>query len=103
LGESRALFRDGGAHDAEVAGKPYVGAEKVALEEALLPAPEVDVLTIDEALQELEKLDPRQGQVVEMRFFRAFHSRDRRSVANFARHIEARLGNGETLASQENV
>jgi RNA polymerase sigma factor (sigma-70 family) len=29
----------------------------------------VDVLAIDLALQELEKLDARQGQVVEMRFF----------------------------------
>jgi RNA polymerase sigma factor (TIGR02999 family) len=47
------------------------GAQKVSLDEVLLPgcAPEVDVLAIDLALQELEKLDARQGQVVEMRFF----------------------------------
>lgn len=47
------------------------GAEKVSLDEALIPGftPEVDVLAIDLALQELEKLDARQGQVVEMRFF----------------------------------
>ena len=47
------------------------GDQKVSLDEALLPgcAPEVDVLAIDQALQELEKLDARQGQVVEMRFF----------------------------------
>jgi RNA polymerase sigma factor (TIGR02999 family) len=47
------------------------GAQQVELDEALLggSGPEVDVLAIDLALQELEKLDARQGQVVEMRFF----------------------------------
>ena len=47
------------------------GVQKVSLDEAILPGckPEVDILSIDLALQELEKLDARQGQVVEMRFF----------------------------------
>jgi RNA polymerase sigma factor (TIGR02999 family) len=46
-------------------------AYKVSLDEALLPgaAPEIDILAIDMALRDLEKLDARQGQVVEMRFF----------------------------------
>jgi len=30
---------------------------------------EIDVAAVDEALRELEILDPRQGQIVELRFF----------------------------------
>jgi len=33
------------------------------------PAPEVDLLALNEALEALEKLDPRQCRVVELRFF----------------------------------
>jgi RNA polymerase sigma factor (TIGR02999 family) len=47
------------------------GLATLSLAEALVPGspPEGDVLAIDLALQQLEKLDARQGQVVEMRFF----------------------------------
>ena len=57
--------------EARRAEKRGGGAAKVSLDEAVLPgcAPEVDVLGLDAALQELERLDPRQGQVVEMRYF----------------------------------
>jgi RNA polymerase sigma-70 factor, ECF subfamily len=40
------------------------------IEAANVPAPEsADVLALDKALQELEAIDPRKSQIVEMRFF----------------------------------
>ena len=47
------------------------GRARVALEEdvALSPQKDEDVLALDEALQALAKLDPRQAKVVELRFF----------------------------------
>ena len=39
-------------------------------EAANVPVPQsTDVLALDKALRELEKIDPRKGQIVEMRFF----------------------------------
>jgi RNA polymerase sigma factor (TIGR02999 family) len=47
------------------------GAGRVALDEsvALAPQREEEILALDEALERLTKLDKRQAQVVEMRFF----------------------------------
>ncbi len=47
------------------------GAHKTSLDEALVVAEDraSDLVLIDEALTRLEKLDPRQGTVVELRFF----------------------------------
>ena len=47
------------------------GGNKVALEEALalVGQPELDLLALDHALEKLSQLDPRQGRIVEMRFF----------------------------------
>jgi RNA polymerase sigma factor (TIGR02999 family) len=47
------------------------GAEQVSLDEALVVAPErsADLLALDEALTRLAKLNPRQAQVVEFRYF----------------------------------
>jgi RNA polymerase sigma-70 factor, ECF subfamily len=47
------------------------GAARVTLDEAVALAPhrEEEVLALDEALEKLAQLDPRQAQVVEMRFF----------------------------------
>jgi RNA polymerase sigma-70 factor, ECF subfamily len=47
------------------------GAQKITLDDsvALAPQREEQVLALDEALEKLTKLDPRQAQVVEMRFF----------------------------------
>jgi RNA polymerase sigma-70 factor, ECF subfamily len=47
------------------------GARNVPLDEARLatPPPDVDVVALDCALEALAKVDPRKGQVVEMRFF----------------------------------
>jgi len=44
---------------------------KVSLEDAMVGARRkpVDVIALDEALQELAKIDPRQSRVVELRFF----------------------------------
>jgi len=47
------------------------GARRVPLDSALLitPAPELDVLAVDRALEAFAKIDPRKSQVVELRFF----------------------------------
>jgi RNA polymerase sigma factor (TIGR02999 family) len=47
------------------------GRARVVLDEevALSPQKDEDVLALDEALQRLAKLDPRQAKVVELRFF----------------------------------
>jgi RNA polymerase sigma factor (TIGR02999 family) len=51
--------------------KRGAGAERVALDDAVALAPQraEEVLALDEALEKLAKLDSRQAQVVEMRFF----------------------------------
>jgi RNA polymerase sigma factor (TIGR02999 family) len=45
--------------------------QKLSLDEAVGWADEreVDLIALDEALNELERLDPRQGRIVELRFF----------------------------------
>ncbi|MGI8436048.1 MAG: sigma-70 family RNA polymerase sigma factor [Chthoniobacterales bacterium] len=45
--------------------------DKLEFNEALLSSPErqVDLVALDDALQDLAKLDPRQSRVVELRFF----------------------------------
>jgi len=47
------------------------GMARVTLDDAIALAPQrdEDLLALDEALEKLEKLDPRQAKVVEMRFF----------------------------------
>lgn len=51
--------------------KRGAAASKLSLSEAIdLPQTrEVDLLLLDDALQSLEKLDPQQGRIVELRFF----------------------------------
>jgi len=51
--------------------KRGAGAVQVSLDEALVVSPEkgADIIALDEALTEFAKLYPRQGQVVELRFF----------------------------------
>ena len=45
--------------------------QKVALDEAVSEAASrpAQLIALDDALRELEKLDPRKGQVIELRFF----------------------------------
>lgn len=47
------------------------GAQQVSLDEGLLASPErgMDMLALDEALSRLASLNPRQSQVVELRYF----------------------------------
>lgn len=47
------------------------GARAVPIEEGLAFAPEqsLDLIKLDQALERLTKLDPRQGKIVELRFF----------------------------------
>ena len=47
------------------------GGNRVALEDAgvLVQQPQVDLIAVNEALEKLERLDPRQGRIVELRFF----------------------------------
>jgi RNA polymerase sigma-70 factor (ECF subfamily) len=53
------------------AGRRGGGKIAVTLDEDLVAAPEagVDLLMLHEALTELSRLDPRQGRIVELRFF----------------------------------
>lgn len=53
------------------AGKRGAGACRVSLDEVSEPArePQVDVVALDEALDSLTTIDPRQARVVELRFF----------------------------------
>lgn len=64
----RILVDHARSHRAEKRGG---GGEKVEFDEALFPSQErtVDLLALDEALRDLETLDARQSQIVELRFF----------------------------------
>jgi RNA polymerase sigma factor (TIGR02999 family) len=54
----------------QLAAKRNVGL-KLTLDEAIAPGPlrDVNLVVLDDSLQELSRLDPRQGQIVELRFF----------------------------------
>jgi RNA polymerase sigma factor (TIGR02999 family) len=56
---------------AHAASKRGSGERPVALDEALVvaPAPDVDLLALDEALTRLAAMDTQQSRVVELRFF----------------------------------
>ena len=53
------------------------GAVQIPIDDELVGAPtnDVDVLALDEALATLSKLDPRKGQVVELRYFGSRNAR----------------------------
>lgn len=55
----------------KMAQKHGAGGEKVELNEALVRSPQKsnDIVALDDALNLLEKVSPRQARVVEMRFF----------------------------------
>jgi RNA polymerase sigma factor (TIGR02999 family) len=56
---------------AKLAGKRGGGARRVTLDEQLPGAAggELDLIALDDALERLAELDPRQARVVELRFF----------------------------------
>jgi RNA polymerase sigma factor (TIGR02999 family) len=58
------------------AGKPDGGSPDLSLDRTLNIADERSLLLLDEALSRLEKVDPRQCQVVEMRFFAGMQEED---------------------------
>ncbi|HEY3663700.1 MAG TPA: sigma-70 family RNA polymerase sigma factor [Chthoniobacterales bacterium] len=64
----RVLVDYARAHRAE---KRSGGWDKLAFDEALTPALErgVDLIALDDALKDLLAIDPRQSQIVELRFF----------------------------------
>ena len=75
------------------AAKRGGGAEAVELDEALwVSEPQADALAeLDDALQRLEAIDPRQGQIVEQRYFGGLIARrNRRSDWRLARDGETR-------------
>jgi RNA polymerase sigma factor (TIGR02999 family) len=53
------------------AGKRGGGAPRLALDPELAPAqnPEIDLVALDGALDKLTALDPKQGRLIELRFF----------------------------------
>lgn len=65
----RVLVNHAEAHKAQKRGG---GGPRISLEDApdlAEPGREVDVLALEEALERLERLDPRQSRIVELRFF----------------------------------
>ena len=56
---------------ARAAAKRGAGAERLRLGEAagLAAGPDAELIALDEALKELEKLDQRQSRIVELRYF----------------------------------
>lgn len=64
----RILVDHARSHRAEKRGGNW---EKMEFDEAVAPLAEksVDLVALDEALQKLMRLDPRQSQIVELRFF----------------------------------
>lgn len=64
------------------AAKRGAGMPELELNEAMAQAQSrsVDVLDLEEALQKLEKLDPQQGKIVELRFFSGLSIEDTANV-----------------------
>jgi RNA polymerase sigma factor (TIGR02999 family) len=71
------------------AGKRGGGATTVLLEDARVvgpadAAPEIDLLALDEALERLEALDPRQSRIIELRFFAGLSNDEAAEVVGLA-------------------
>jgi len=64
------------------AAKRGAGMPELELDEAMVQAKSrsVDVLDLEEALQKLEKLDPQQGRIVELRFYAGLSIEDTANV-----------------------
>lgn len=64
----RILVEHARAHHAQKRGG---AANKLSLEEAInyFPQKESNLVALDDSLKELERLDPRQSKIVELRFF----------------------------------
>src|SRR5262245_5018143 len=57
--------------EARRAAKRGGDAQRISLDDAdhFAATPEIDLIVLDEALRRLERLDPQQGRIVEMRYF----------------------------------
>jgi RNA polymerase sigma factor (TIGR02999 family) len=68
------------------AAKRGAGVPVLELDEALAEAQtrSVDLMDLDEALQKLEKLDPQQGRIVELRFFGGLSIEDTANVLSIS-------------------
>lgn len=64
------------------AAKRGAGVPELELDETIAQAQSrnIDVLDLEEALQKLEKLDPQQGKIVELRFFSGLSIEDTANV-----------------------
>ncbi len=61
-------------------------ATRVALDEANAPAesPDVDIIALHEALSELEKIDPRQSRIVELKYFGGLNTEEAAEVLSLS-------------------
>jgi len=57
--------------EARRAAKRGGGAERVSLDDVdpSTPGQQIDLIALDEALRHLERVDPQQGRIVELRYF----------------------------------
>jgi RNA polymerase sigma factor (TIGR02999 family) len=73
------------------AAKRPGAALRVALSDRIAARdPDCEILLLDEALQELSLLDPRQGQIVEMRYFAGMSEREVAEVLSISRSTVTR-------------
>jgi RNA polymerase sigma factor (TIGR02999 family) len=74
-------------------------AQRVTLLDTLEAAGRPDLVAVDDALTALEVVDPRNCQVVDLRFYRRIEYRgDGRSAGCFRGHHQARLAAGQSVA-----
>jgi RNA polymerase sigma-70 factor (ECF subfamily) len=68
------------------AAKRGAGIPELELDETIVQAQSrnIDVLDLEEALQKLEKLDPQQGKIVELRFFSGLSIEDTANVLSIS-------------------
>ena len=62
-------MRDGGLREKHGGGVVRVPIEEIAVPQPDTPLDTVDLLELDRVLQDLERLDPDQAKIVELRFF----------------------------------
>lgn len=68
------------------------GAQQVSLEEAatVTPAQSLELIRLDEALKSLSEIDPRRGQVVELRYFGGLNNEEIAGVLNVSENTVTR-------------
>jgi RNA polymerase sigma factor (TIGR02999 family) len=68
------------------------GAQQVSLEEAatVMPDQSLELIKLDEALNSLSEMDPRRGQVVELRFFGGLNNEEIAGVLKISENTVTR-------------